>query len=369
MQTRLWFLVLLMWTGMTAARLATGAAAAEPAATRSFVYVSLGGAEEIIIYRMDAATGALTPVGKAASGGAPGPLAVDATNRHIYAAVRSTGSVATFTLDAKTGLLTLAGTTPVVANPVYVRLDHTGRWLLTSYYSDDKAAVYPIGPDAVVGSAAAAVVETGRNPHSIMADPSNRFVYVPNTGADQVLQFSFDAKTGKLSPGEAPTKTVERTGPRHFYFHPTRPYVYFVNEKGSSVSAFAVERQTGKLAVLQTITTLPVGFSGSNTCAHIEITPSGDFLYASNRGHDSLAYYRIDQATGKLTALGQAPTEKTPRSFNIDPNGKFLFAAGQASGRLASYRINSKSGKLEPLSVYEVGKGPAWVLVVQTSGR
>jgi 6-phosphogluconolactonase len=234
--------------------------------------------------------------------------------------------------------------------------------LLTAYYGAGKAAVYPIESPGIVGDKATEIVTTDKNPHSIMADPSGKFVFVPNTGADKILQFQFDNRAGKLTPNNPPfVDTEPGSGPRHFYFHPTRKHVYVVNEKNSSVTAFELQ-PPGTLKAFQTISTLPDGFQGSNTCAHIEITPSGKFLYASNRGHDSIACYAIDSDSGQLTSLGQQPTEKTPRAFSLDPNGKFLLSAGQGSGQLATYRIED-SGKLRPLSVYTVGKGPAWVSV------
>jgi 6-phosphogluconolactonase len=160
--------------------------------------------------------------------------------------------------------------------------------------------------------------------------------------------------------------TAEGAGPRHFFFHPTLSVVYFVNEKNSSVTAYRLNSETGKLETLQSISTLPDTFAerASNTCADIEITPCGRFLYASNRGHDSLAGYAVDPESGRLTMLGTFATEQTPRSFNIHPNGRFLLSAGQGNGRLATYRIDNDSGKLIPLETFEVGPDPAWIQVV-----
>jgi 6-phosphogluconolactonase len=251
--------------------------------------------------------------------------------------------------------------TPVVDNPVYLATDKQGRYLLTAYYGAAKAAIYPIKSDGTIGSQSTSLVETDKNPHSIQADPSSKYIFVPNTGADKVLQFKFDATTGKLSPNSpAELATGTGTGPRHFWFHPKANFVYFVNEKGSSVTCCRLDAQSGTLAAFQTISTLPSEFSGNNTCAHIECTPDGKYLYASNRGHDSIACYAVDIATGKLTSLGQQPTEKTPRAFAIDPSGRYLLSAGQGSDRVASYRIGP-DGRLQPLGVYPAGKSPAWV--------
>jgi 6-phosphogluconolactonase len=144
-------------------------------------------------------------------------------------------------------------------------------------------------------------------------------------------------------------------------FHPTLPLVYCDNERGSSVTAYAFDEKTGTLTPGRTVSTLPADFTGNNTCADIALTPDARFLYASNRGHDSLAGFMVDEKTGALTPIGQFATEKTPRSFSIDPAGRFVYAAGQGSGKLAAYRLDAKSGALERFDTYEVGKEPAWV--------
>jgi 6-phosphogluconolactonase len=339
-------------------------------ADRYCLYVSLGGDHKIAMFEMNPQSGALTRRPNIPVEGAPGSLAVDPNHKFLYAAVRSSGTVATFRIDPVTGGLSQLGSVPVVANPVYVVTDTTGRYLFTAYYGAGKVAVYRIGIDGIVQSPATQILEAEKNPHSILKDRSNRIVFVPNTGADSILQYRFDQQTGMLSPNQVPRLTTSAgAGPRHQFFHPTMNLVYFVNEKNSSVTAFQLDPDSGTLAALQTITTLPADFRGKNTCADIEITPDGRFLYASNRGHDSIAGYAIDPLSGRLKSLGQQPTEETPREFNVDPTGNFLFAAGQSSGRLASYRIGPASGRLEPLAIVPVGKSPAWVLVLRLPGK
>jgi len=339
-------------------------------ADRYCLYVSLSGDHQIALFEMNPQSGALTRRPNVPVEGAPGSLAVDPNHKFLYAAVRSSGAVATFRIDPVTGGLAPLGSVQVVDNPVYVVTDKTGRYLFTAYYGAGKVAVYPIGVDGIVRTPATQVIEAEKNPHSILKDRSNRIVFVPNTGADSILQFRFDQQTGTLSPNHVPRITTSTgAGPRHQFFHPTMNLVYFVNEKSSSVTAFQLDPDTGTLAALQTTSTLPDDFRGKNTCADIEITPDGRFLYASNRGHDSIACYAIDPLSGRLKSLGQQPTEETPREFNVDPTGNFLFAAGQSSGRLASYRIGPASGRLEPLATESVGKSPAWVLVLRLPGK
>jgi 6-phosphogluconolactonase len=328
------------------------------------VYVSVGGENRITAYEMGAATGKLSFLASSDVGGAPGSLTLHPSRQFLYAAIRSTGSVATLRVDPKSGRLAPIDVVPVAGNPVYVATDRAGKFLLTAYYGDAKAAVYAIGPDGAARGGAIQVLLTGKNPHSINVDATNRSVYVPNTGADKILQFRLNEKSGLLAPLTTPSiETTAGTGPRHMCFHPGGDFVYAVNEKSSSVTVFRRHRETGVLAELQTLSTLPPGFKGMNTCADIEITPAGEHLYASNRGHDSLARFSVDLKSGLLTPLGHTPTEKTPREFAIDPAGRFLYAAGQDSGKLAAYKIDPATGQLAEIETYTVGKSPAWVLV------
>lgn len=339
--------------------------AASAADHKSFVYVSAGADNRILLYHLDTKSGELTEHGSFAADKGPGSLALHPDGKHLYAALRSNQSAATYELNTADGSLKQIGITPLVNNPVYLAIDHTGRFLLMASYNGDQAGTYPLNDDLTVNSNAATVIATGKNPHSIMTDPSNRFVYIPNCGSDQVQQFSFDAKTGALNPLRlAAVTTPAKDGPRHFIFHPTKQWVFVVNEKGSTVTSYEYSREHGSLKALDRQTTLPADYTKGNATADIHVTPDGKFLYASNRGHDSIATFAIDQTNGKLTPLGQTPTEKTPREFDIDPSGDFLISAGQNSHQLIVYRIAKDTGALKPLKVYPTGKSPAWVLIV-----
>ena len=334
-------------------------------AERTVVYVSNGGSKDISIFDLDSASGALSARAPVPLDGNPGPLALSPDRKFLYAALRQSKSVQAFQLNPADGALTAAGTAAVNINPAYLIVDRTGRNLLAADYGGDRVAVFPIAADGSVAVAPVSDIATGRNPHSILADPANRFVFAPLCGADKVLQFRFDPATGKLDPNEVADVAFQPVdGPRHMAFHPKKDFAYVVNEKSSSVTALQYDPRKGTLTSLQTLPTLPKDFAGKNSCADIHITPDGKYLYASNRGHDSLAGYAIDESTGKLTSLGNTTTEKTPRSFAIDPTGKFVFAAGQGSHQLASYRIDAATGALQPLKTYATGQGPAWVLVV-----
>src|SRR5262249_19705944 len=243
------------------------------------------------------------------------------------------------------------------------------------------AAVYPLGADGAVGAPPSDSLATAMGAHAIQTDPSNQFAFVPHiarfndnvleplresTGPNAIWQLRFDAQTGHLTPN-APLRVepATRLGPRHYCFHPTLPVVYFSNEQGCSVTAYRLDPATGTLTAVQTRATLPEGFTARNPCSQIHLTASGQFLYVGNRGHNSLAGFAVDAVTGQLTALGHVATEAVPSPFGLDPAGQFVFAAGTATGRLASYRINSETGALTPLETYAVGQRPAAVLVTR----
>ena len=215
--------------------------------------------------------------------------------------------------------------------------------------------------------------------HAIQTDPSNKFAFVPHIarlndsvmqppgdalGPNAISQFRFDENTGHLTHN-SPLKVEPEQflGPRHYCFHPNLDIVYFSNEQGCSVTGYRLDTSAGTLSAFQTITTLPEGHSGRNTCSQIQITPSGKFLYAPNRGHNSIAGFSVDASSGELTAIGQISTESVPSAFSLDPEGNFLFAAGSESGRLASYRVDGDTGELAPLETYSVGKRPMGVLM------
>ncbi|QDU79505.1 6-phosphogluconolactonase [Polystyrenella longa] len=333
-------------------------------ANREMMYLSIGGENRIALWNVDPETGLASEVGSVNTGGAPGALTFNPKQDRLYAAVRSTGEVVTYEVNGSNGGLKELGRTPVLANPVYIATDRNGKFLLTAYYGEAKAAVYRIDEEGVVVADAVSTVESTRHPHSIDVDLANQNVYIPNTGADLIQQFRFNSDSGELTPLEPENvKTAEKSGGRHFVFAPSNKHVYFVNEHNCHVDVFERDQTTGALTQIQTISTLPEGYTEKSFCADIEITLDGKYIYASNRGHDSLAMYSVDQATGKLTSLGQIPTEAWPREFGLDPQGKFVYSAGQNSHKLAAYRIDPETGILAPFATYPVGQSPAWVLI------
>jgi len=338
-----------------------------------YMYVSISEEDRISVFTVDPGTGRLESQGNVSVPGGPAPLAIDPRRRFLYVGRQDPREVSSYQIDWSTGGLSLIGTAPLKANTCYLATDRKGRFLLSAYYSAGKVAVHPIGDNGAVGIPPVEWLDTAKGAHSIQTDPSNRFAFVPHiaapTGPNVILQFKFNEATGRLTPN-SPHKAIpeEGAGPRHFCFHPSLDILYFSNEQGCSVTAYRFNSSVGTLSAFQTVSTLPDDYKGRNYCAQIQISPSGRFLYAPNRGHNSIACFSIDTHTGRLTPIGRVPTEAVPRAFSLDPEGDFLFAAGLESGRLVSYRVNGDTGELEPLETYAVGKAPMWVLITRPAG-
>ena len=330
-----------------------------------WMYVSV--AEENRIACFEFADGILTECGGTAAAEGPTPLALHPGSRWLYSGARKALCLEWFGRDPNTGELKPGGRVPLEADPCYIATDVSGGYLLSSYYRAGMVTVHRIGEDGSLSSEPVETVKTAQRAHCIQTDRSNRFALVPHTGPNRVYQFLFDPASGRLDPNDPPYWIADDgEEPRHFCFHPTLDVVYISNEKGSSVTACRFDSAAGTISSFQTLSTLPEGWTGANTCAQIHITPAGQpggpFLYVSNRGHHSIACYSVDNTEGRMTALGQQPTESTPRAFNVDPTGGYLVVAGKDKGNLAVYRIGPDSGLLEPLGVVPVGSNPMWVL-------
>jgi 6-phosphogluconolactonase len=345
------------------------------------LYVGLQDEDKIVVFTMEAATGQLMRQAEVPVAGGPSVLALSPDRHMLYVGHRGQPAMSSFRIDHATGGLMPQGTVLLDHAPTFLAPDRTGRYLLSAYYQGGYVAVHPLDTDGVVGAPALDTLATARGAHAIQTDPSNQFVFVPHIarfndnvleplresmGPNVIWQLKFDAQTGRLTPNTPfRVEPATRLGPRHYCFHPTLPVVYFSNEQGCSVTAYRLDQATGTLAALQTLTTLPEGYTARNTCSQIHLTASGRLLYVGNRGHNSLAGFAVDTSTGRLTAIGHVATEAVPSAFSLDPAGHFAFAAGTASGRLASYRINGETGALTPLETYAVGQRPAAVLVAR----
>ena len=330
----------------------------------TFVYITAAADNLIRVYEIDG-SGQLSLVHDIAVDGGPSALASAVNGRFLYCSLRASNELAAFRFE-QDGSLRLLGRKALDADSCYVAPDKTDRFLLSAYYNAGKVAVHSLGADGSVG-ALVCTVETADRAHCVETDRTNSYAFVPHPlDANCLFQFLFDERTGQLTPPPA-APTVDApagAGPRHFVFSRDQRFVYTSDEDGSSVTAYRFDRAAtdGALQAFQTLSTLPDEFSGANTCAQIHLHPSGHTLYVSNRGHDSIALFAVDSASGALSRRGWQQTEAVPRVFNVDPSGQFLVAAGQGTGRAASYAVDSMNGDLTPLRVCEVGENPMWVL-------
>lgn len=327
-----------------------------------------GQGEGIHIYRMDPATGALRAHDTAGEIENPSYLAFHPAGRFLYAVneLKSyngepTGTLSAFSLDADTGRLQFINKVATHGtDPCHVTVDGTGKYAFVANFASGSVAVLPIREDGGLeqasqviqhqGSSIDPVRQSGPHAHSVTLDTTNRFAYIPDLGLDKLMIYHFDADLGKLETHEQGfLQTKPGAGPRHFVFHPGDNYAYLINELDSTILSLGYDGETGAVVEIQTVSTLPGDFQGNSTCADIMVDPTGRFLYASNRGHDSIAIFRIDGSSGKLEPVGHESTRgKTPRNFTIDRSGRFLFAANQDTDNVVHFRIDGQTGRLTP---------------------
>ncbi|MBY0504118.1 MAG: lactonase family protein [Bryobacteraceae bacterium] len=321
---------------------------------------SKGKSEGIYALRFSSSTGKLTPLGLAAKADNPSYLVIHPNRRWVFSVNEveqyrgeNSGSITAYTLDENTGKLTALNTVSSHgAAPCHLSLDRTGKFLLVANYTGGTVGIYPIRDDGQLGEANKTIQHTGKgvtprqdkpHAHSINVSANNRYAVAADLGIDELITYRLRA--GSLEP-KSRVKLKDGSGPRHFAFHPSGKYAYSINELASTVSAFTWKAGSGQLREFQSLSTLPSGYTGNNSTAEVVVHPNGKFLYGSNRGHHSIAMFTID-AQGKLTAQGQVPSGgEWPRNFNIDPSGEYLIAANERSDRLAVFRIDAATGKL-----------------------
>ena len=357
-----------------------------PALAGTFVYVSNAQDGDISTYSMTP-DGALQAGPRAKAASVVMPMAVSPDRRFLYAASRSKPfSVHAYAIDPGTGALKHLATSPLAESFPYIALDRTGRFLLGASYGAHLISVNAVGSDGRVAADPLQVIPVGRNAHSIRTDASNKFVYVPTLGTDQMFQFTFDATSGRLTSNTPAVFQLKPTvGPRHFVTSRDNRFLYVLSELHATVTTLSLDAKTGLLAELSSASGLPSdsklvpgaprgAVAGPNVvprnldndiwAADIHLTPDEKLLYITERTSSTLAGFSVDTATGKLTYVGSTPTEKQPRGFAIDPKGKFLVAAGEKSETLSVYAIDPASGALRLLNKYPVGKGANWVEIV-----
>jgi len=331
-----------------------------------FVYIgtySKGGSKGIYVYRLDGKTGQLTDTGQTAEAQNPSFVELHPNGRFLYAVSEGgkSGAVSAFAINAETGGLTfLNQQSSHGTSPCHLSVDATGKLLTVANYSSGTVAALPVQDDGKLGEATSVKKHEGSsvNPqrqkephaHSCTIDAANRFAFAADLGLDKILVYRLDVEKGELTPNEVPFAAVHPgAGPRHFAFHPSNRYGYVINEIDSTITAFTYDAEEGALNEIHSLSTLPADYSGKNSCADIHIDPAGKFLYGSNRGHDSIVIYSIDEATGRLTLVGHESTQgRTPRNFGLDPTGSFLLAANQDTNNVVVFRVDQKTGRLTP---------------------
>lgn len=354
-----------------------------------------GNGRGIHIFRVDRATGAMTPVGEYVLGTSPNCLAANATGTRLYSTNETDrvgeakeGTVSAFAIDPTDGKLELLNTVRSGgAGPTYASIHPSGRWLLVANYFGGSVAVLPILADGRLGEPSDVKVDAGeigprRTPHAppgsfafsghdrthahmIQADAAGRFVLHADLGLDTIYVWKFDAERGRLVANDPPSASLPPgDGPRHFHFHPNGRWLYSLQEEGSTIVLFDYDAANGRLTARQTISSLPPGYAGSNFCSEILVSADGRFVYAGNRLHDSIGIFAVGP-DGTLTFVGDEWTRGNyPRSFGFDPSSGFLYCCNQRADHVTVFRVNRNSGGLTFTGQYVPVGNPSMILFV-----
>lgn len=329
------------------------------------LFVSLTGDEQIKLYDLDPNSGALQLRSTSNAHGPSGALCLHPSGKVMLVAHVESTTLASFRLDAHSGDLTLINKVDTgIGIPAHLITDRAGRFLLTAYYGGGGITVHRLGDDGAIQELVQ-YIDTGEKAHSILSATEDRFIFVPHVcPTNKTCQFRFDSKSGLLTlndPAEL-SPPDDETGPRHICFRPRGDVAYIVNEQGNTLTAHRFDAERGTLEIFQNISTLPADYTQGGATAHVEVHPHGKWIYASNRGHDSIAGFNID-TSGALSPFAHISVPASPRSFNIDPTGAYLYCAGEAADTMTSYRVDAATGQLHALEDYAVGKQPFWVMV------
>lgn len=316
--------------------------------------------EGITVFSIDSASGALSHVQLLGELLNPSFLALSRGGEFLYSVHGDHSDVSSFRVSPETGMLSYINTQSTAGlNPAHLAINPSGKFLIVSNHYGGSLAVLPINDDGALGTLCDLIVMNGpigphrveqnhAKPHFNPFTPDGRFVIVPDKGLDRIFSFNFDGERGRLSPAPSPfVETREGAGPRHIAFHPTRSIAYAVNELDSTVTTYRYDLITGDLSATQVLSSLPESFTGNSRAAEIEVDRLGRFVYASNRGYDSIAIFRIDPQTGLLAFLHAEPSRgRTPRFFALSPNGRHLYAANEDSDNIVTFSIDPESGAL-----------------------
>ncbi|MDA1297841.1 MAG: lactonase family protein [Chloroflexi bacterium] len=333
-------------------------------------YTRGGGSKGIYVFRMDGESGAMTQVHVEEGISNPSFLAVHPSQKYLYAVNEVAessgvpgGALTAYAIDASSGKLERINQQSTGgAGPCHVAIDATGKYAVVANYSGGSVCMLPISEDGSLKPSSHFVQHYGGtkvNPrrqekahaHSANLSPDNRFAIINDLGLDQLRVYEMDLGAGKLIFKESSSvKTVPGAGPRHFDFHPNGRFAYVINELGCTVAAYRYNAATAAMTMTNALSTLPKGYKGENTTADIHVSPNGRFVYGSNRGHNTLAIFRINQSDGSIEFVGDQSTGgKTPRNFAIHPDGKYLYAANQDSDSIIQFEVNQSTGELMPV--------------------
>lgn len=331
----------------------------------------------------------LMPLGVAAETPSPAFLTLDLKRRLLFCVNETNapdgktgGAVSAFAIDPGTGKLKFINAQPSMgARPCHLVLDKTGRNIIAANYNNGSVAVFPVAEDGRLGDATSVVQDTGSSintnrqtgphAHCVAISPDNKFAFVCDLGIDKVMIFKFDAAHGKLTPNDPPFVSIKPgSGPRHLVFRPDGKFAYLISEMALTITAFAYDARAGTLREIQTVSSLPRDYHGANTAAEIGIAPSGHFLFASNRGNETVVVFEIDRATGKLTWVEEQSTGgKTPRHFGIEPSGKHMVICNEDSNTLLVCRIEKDNGRLKPSGVFADAPAPVCAVFLPPIGE
>lgn len=335
---------------------------------------SLRGSKGIYVFQFDRSSGKLTEVQTVNEGSGPSFMDFSPGKKFLYAINGDAeGKVVAFSIDASNGFLTKINGQPSKGGPAHVSVDPKGRFVYVSNYGGGSLNVYPINKDGSLNSASDMIKYEGSGPnlqrqkaphtHSAVPSKDGKFIYVSDLGTDKIMIYRVK-KDGKLDPAATPFyKSTAGSGPRHFALHPTGRFAFSASELTSTITALRVNKSTGALTQIEELNMFPADFTGTTYAADIHVSPDGRFVYASNRGHDSLVIFAIDPVTGKLTLVGHESTGgKFPRNFLMDSKGEYVLAANQNSDNIVIFKRDKSTGKLNRIGEYQV---PAPVCIQQ----
>ncbi|MCF2487921.1 lactonase family protein [Dyadobacter sp. CY347] len=309
--------------------------------------------EGIYVYEFDRSNLSFKELQVMVNKNSPSFLEFHPNKKFLYSANEGNSTVSSYAIDAEGKLTTLNSKPSLGKGPCHVSVDPKGRFLYISNYGSGQLGVYLINSDGTIGAVADSIQDKGAasqkpHMHSVIPSADGKYIYASDLGIDKIMVYSVDPKTGKLTPGAVPYAEVKAgDGPRHFAIHPSGNFGYSACELGSAVNSFKIVKNSGALVPMERVTMLPADFTGKSFAADIHFSPDGKFLYASNRGHESLAIYAVDAKTGKLTTAGHAETHgKHPRNFLVDAKGELVMVTNRDNDNVVFFKRNAQTGQL-----------------------